>query len=123
MDPTWFGPIYSLVPFVSETGIFDMCEPESTREVVDPRDFEKRLHGVFSKEFAPSHSEHVHHFLQYELVGPQQALWGRASQVDDLADPTLEGLIEAPRAGVGEFLQISADLLQANYPVTTGLMP
>jgi beta-mannosidase len=123
MDPTWFGHDYSLVPFVSETGIFDMCEPESIREVVDPQEFEKPLHGVFSREFAASHPDFVHHFLQYTLVGPQQAMWGRAFQVDDLTDPTLEGLIEAARAGVGEFVQISADLLQANYPVTTGLMP
>jgi beta-mannosidase len=123
MDPTWFGPDYSLVPFVSETGIFDMCEPESIREVVDPQEFDKPLHGVFSKEFAASHPDFVHHFLQYKLSGPQQTMWGRASQMDDLTDPTLEGLIEAARAGVGEFVQVSADLLQANYPVTTGMMP
>jgi beta-mannosidase len=123
MDPTWFGQVYSLVPFVSETGIFDICEPESIREVVNPREFEGRLPGVFSKEFAASHPDFVHHFLQYELVGPQQTLWSRASQVDDISAPTLEGLIDASRVAVGEFFQISSDLLQANYPVTTGLMP
>lgn len=123
MDPTWYGHNYRLVPFVSETGIFDMCEPESIREVVDSREFLEPLRGVFGREFAASHPEFVHHFLQYTLVGPQKAMWGRASQVDDLSAPTLEGLIDAARIGVGEFFQIQSDLLQANYPVTTGMMP
>jgi beta-mannosidase len=123
LDPTWYQYVYRLVPFVSETGIFDMCEPESIREVVDPQEFEGPLRGVFGKEFAASHPEFVHHFLQYALRGPQQTMWGRASQVDDISAPTLEGLIDAARVGVGEFLQIASDLLQANYPVTTGVMP
>jgi beta-mannosidase len=123
MDPTWCGHDYRLVPFVSEIGIFDMCEPESIREVVDPRDLEGPLRGIFGKEFAASRPDFVHHFLQYTLVGPQKAMWGRASQVDDLSAPTLERLVDAARAGVGEFFQIASELLQANYPVTTGLMP
>jgi beta-mannosidase len=123
MDPTWYGHDYRLVPFVSETGIFDLCEPESIGELVDPKELEGPLRGVFSKEFAASHPELVHHFLQYKLTGPQKALWGRASQVDDLAEPTLEKLIDASRVGVGEFFQIASDLMQSNYPVTTGFMP
>ncbi len=123
MDPTWYGHNYKLVPFVSEAGIFDMCDPESIRDVVDPREFLEPLRGVFGREFAASHPEFVHHFLQYTPVGPQKAMWGRASQVDDLSAPTLEGLIDAARVGVGEFFQIQSDLLQANYPVTTGFMP
>ncbi len=123
MDPTWYARVYRLVPFVSEIGVFDMCEPESMREVVDPREFEARLSGIFSKEFAISHPQFVHHFLQYKLEGPQQSMWSRASQVDDISAPTLESLIDASRAAVGEFFQITSDVLQANYPVTTGLMP
>jgi beta-mannosidase len=123
MDPTWYGHDYQWVPFLSETGIFDMCEPEAIREVVNPQELDGLLRGIFGAEFAAAHPEFHHHFLQYSLVGPQKAMWGRASQVDDLSAPTLDGLIDAARAGVGEFFQIQSDLVQANYPATTGFMP
>jgi beta-mannosidase len=123
MDPTWFGQIYKLAPFVSEFGIFAICEPEAVREVVDRRELDGPLRGIFSKEFTASHPEFVHHFLQYEFDATQKLLWARMSQVDDISAPTLDALSDASRVAVGEFFQIASDAFQANYPVTTGMMP
>jgi len=123
MDPTWYAPVYGQVPFVSETGIMDLAEPESIRAVVSPEEFKQPLRDIFSKEFAASHPEFIHHFLQYAPVGTTQAMWSRITQVDDVAALPLDQLLDDSRVATGEFMQISTDLLQANYPVTTGVMP
>jgi len=121
-DPTWFGHLYRLVPFISETGIFNMPEPQSLREVIDANEFETPLRDIFSKEYAASHPEFIHHFLEYQIQEPR-TMWSRATQIDDLSSPNLESFCEANQIAAGEFTQIISDLLQANYPVTTGLMP
>jgi beta-mannosidase len=123
MDPTWYSQVYRLVPFVTETGMMDLAEPEALREVIDPRELEAPLRGIFSPEFTASHPEFVHHFLQYQFTSVVKALWNRSSQVDDISAPTMERLVDASRLAAGEFNQIACDLLQANYPVTTGVMP
>lgn len=121
-DPTWYGHLYRLVPFVSETGIYNMPEPQSIREVISPKEFESPLHDIFSKEYAASHPEFIHHFLEYQGQEPR-TMWSRATQIEDLSSPNLETFCEASQIAAGEFTQIISDLLQANYPVTTGLMP
>ena len=122
LDPTWYGQLYRLVPFVSETGIFNMPEPPSLLEVIDAREFDTPLRDIFGKEFAASHPEFIHHFLEYQ-GGEPRALWGRATQINDLTAPDLDTFCEASQVAAGEFSQILSDQLQANYPVTTGLMP
>lgn len=122
LDPTWYGHVYRLVPFISETGIFNMPEPQSILEVIDSREFETPLRDIFSKEYAASHPEFIHHLLEYGGQEPR-TLWSRATQMDDLSAPNLETFCEASQVAAGEFSQIISDLTQANYPVTTGLMP
>ena len=122
LDPTWYGELYRLVPFVSETGIFNMPEPQSLLEVIDAREFETPLRDIFSKEFAASHPEFIHHFLEYQ-GGEPRTLWSRATQMDDLSAPNLDTFCEASQVAAGEYTQILSDQVQANYPVTTGLMP
>jgi beta-mannosidase len=122
LDPTWFGHLYRFVPFVSETGLFNMPEPQAVLEVVDPRELETPLHDIFGEEYAASHPEFIHHFLEYR-AGEPRAMWSRATQVDDLSAPNLETFSEASQVASGEFSQIVSDLVQANYPTTTGLMP
>jgi beta-mannosidase len=122
MDPTWAAHIYKYLPFLCEYGIFDFCEPESIREVVAAHELEGPLKGIFTEEFGQQRPELRHHFLQYFYGGPQKALWGRMALVDDVSALDLESLIDIGRASVGEFFQISFDLLQANYPRTTGVL-
>ena len=47
----------------------------------------------------------------------------RASHIADMSAPSLESISEATQIGAGEFYQIVSEQMQANYPITTGLMP
>ncbi len=47
----------------------------------------------------------------------------RASHIDNMANPSIESITEATQVGSGEFYQLFSEKMQANYPVTTGLMP
>jgi len=120
LDPTWYGHIYRLLPFVSETGIYNMPEPRSILEVVDPHEFDTPVRDIFGKEYGASHPEFFHHFQ--EPAGAR-TLWSRATQIDDLSAPNLNTFCEALQVAAGEFTQIYSDQIQANYPVTAGLMP
>lgn len=122
MDPTWYAKVYHWVPFISETGIFNMPEPQSILEVVDQREMEGPISNIFSKQFADSHPEFIHHFMEYRGKEPR-TLEARASQIDDMAAPDLQTFCDASQVAAGEFIQIVSDLSQANFPITTGLMP
>ena len=121
-DPTWYGHVYRQVPYISETGIFNMPEPQSLTEVIDPHEFDTPVRDIFSKEYAASHPEFIHHLLEYGGQEPR-TLWSRATQIDDLSSPNLETFCDATQVAAGEFSQIISDQTQANYPATTGLMP
>lgn len=120
LDPSWYGRMYRLLPFVSETGIYNMPEPQSILEVVDPHEFNTPVRDIFSKQYWASHPEFFHHFQEPEGA---RTLWSRATQIDDLSAPNLNTFCEALQVAAGEFTQIYSDQIQANYPVTTGLMP
>jgi beta-mannosidase len=122
MDPTWYAKLYHWVPFISETGIFNMPEPQSILEVVDKREMEGPIGDIFSNQFADSHPEFIHHFMEY-LGKEPRTLVARASQIDDMTAPNLQSFCDASQIAAGEFIQIVSDLSQANFPVTTGLMP
>ncbi|NMC20918.1 MAG: beta-mannosidase, partial [Thermogutta sp.] len=122
MDPTWYGRIYRLVPWMAETGMHNIPDPASLREVVDSREFVEPLSGMFSQEFPQKHPDLIHHFVEYSPSRVPRML-SRASQIDDMSAPTLESLAEASQIGAGEFYQILSEALQANYPTTTGLLP
>jgi beta-mannosidase len=121
-DPTWYGHRYRWAPFISETGIYNMPEPQSLLEVVDPQELTGGFQGIFDKDYADAHSEFIHHMLEYQGQEPRTLL-SRASQMDDLTKVDLNGFSRATQMAASEFTQILADLTQANYPVTTGLMP
>jgi beta-mannosidase len=122
MDPTWYQYLYALVPYMSETGPHTVPEAEAIREFVDPRELQGPLRNINSQEFMDSHPEFIYHYMQY---GTEWAvvLLSRASQIDDMTAPTLEEYSSAGQVATGEFIQIVSDILQANYPVTTGLSP
>jgi beta-mannosidase len=122
MDPTWYQHLYGRVPFVSETGMHSFPEAALLRELVDENEFSQPLSDIFESGFAASHPELLQHFAEYN---PRRVprMVSRASHVDDISAPSLETLAEASQIGAGEFYQILSELLQANYPVTAGLMP
>ncbi|HUY12917.1 MAG TPA: beta-mannosidase [Terriglobia bacterium] len=122
MDPTWYSRLYHWIPFISETGIFNVPEPQSILQVVDKQEMKGPIHDIFSKQFADSHPEFIHHFLEYRGQEPR-TLAARASQIDDMTAPDLQRFCDASQIAAGEFIQIVSDLSQANFPITTGLMP
>ena len=122
MDPTWYKHLYSLVPYVSETGPHSVPEARAIREFVDVGELAGPLRNIKSQKFMDSHPEFVYHNMEYG-TDRTVLLLARASQIDDMTAPSLEDYSVAGQVATGEFIQIVSDILQANYPVTTGLSP
>jgi beta-mannosidase len=97
-------------------------EARLLRELVNEDEFGQPLSGIFDPGFADAHPELLQHFAEYNPHRVPRMV-SRASHVDDISAPTLETLSEASQFGAGEFYQILSESLQANYPVTAGLMP
>ena len=121
-DPTWYGHRYKSVPFISETGIYNMPDADSILEVVDAKELQGQFQTIFDKGYQEQHPEFIHHFLEY-VGGEPRLMWARAYQMDDVAKVDLKGFSEDSQMAASEFTQILSDLTQANYPVTAGLMP
>ena len=122
MDPTWYAKLYRLVPFLSETGMHNIPEPSGLRETVDAGELDKPLSGMFEKSFPKEHPELMQHFVEYEPSRVPRML-SRASHIADMKAPSLNALAEGTQIGAGEFYQIFSEQMQANYPVTAGMMP
>ncbi len=122
MDPTWYQHLYALVPFIAETGIHSFPEARLLRELCNEEEFRKPLSGIFEPAFGDEHPDLRQHFVEYN---PQRVprMIARASHVADVSAPSLETLVEASQIAAGEFYQILSEVVQANYPVTSGLMP
>jgi beta-mannosidase len=119
-DPYWYTK-YDLIPFVAETGIHCMTDPRGIREVVDG----KELFGMgrmADSSFIPLHPQFIHHFVEYEPSRVPRML-SRATHMIDIRTASYEEMVEATQAGAGEFYQVMSESFQANYPVTTGMMP
>ena len=122
MDPTWYGHLYQQVPYIAETGMHSIPDAASIRELVVASELDKPLSGMMEKTFPAQHPELMQHFVEYQASRVPRML-SRASHIADVAAPTLETLAEATQIGAGEFYQIFSEQVQANYPVTAGLMP
>lgn len=122
MDPTWYRHLYSLVPFLSETGPHSVPEARAIRQFVDAGELAGPLRDINSQEFMDTHPEFVYHNMEYG-TNRTVLLLARASQVDDMNAPSLEEYSVAGQVATGEFLQVVSDAMQANYPVTAGLSP
>jgi beta-mannosidase len=121
MDPTWYNKSYGNEAWISETGMHSIPEASLFYETVNNGEF-KGLGRMWDTAFAASHPEFIHHFTEY---GPSRVprMLSRASHISDMNDPTIESVSEATQIGAAEFYQIFSEKTQANYPVTTGLMP
>ncbi|MCL5745431.1 MAG: beta-mannosidase, partial [Acidobacteria bacterium] len=122
MDPTWYARQYPLVPFMSETGMHNIPSAATIREVVSAEELKRPLSNMFSPEFERQFVDFRHHFVEFNSARVPRML-SRASHIDDISAPTIETLAEGTQIGAGEFYQIFSEALQANYPVTAGLMP
>jgi beta-mannosidase len=122
MDPTWYGKLYRFVPWIAETGMHNVPEPQGIRELVAAAELDQPLGGMLTKEFPRRHPELMQHFVEYSPDRVPRML-SPASHVADMTAPTLETLAEATQIAAGEFYQIVSEQLQANYPVTAGLIP
>lgn len=119
-DPKWYRA-YDLAPMIAETGIHSITDSKGIREVVNHAELTD-LGGMYEDSFAKSHPEFVMHFAEYEPSRVPRML-SRASHIADLTNPAIEEISEATQVAAGEFYQIMAEGIQANYPITTGLMP
>jgi beta-mannosidase len=121
MDPCWYNVNYKFEPWVSETGMHSMPEAKLFYELVDNKEFVD-LGRMWDQNFYKNHPEFIHHFTEY---GPSRVprMLSRASHIDNMANPSIESITEATQVGSGEFYQLFSEKMQANYPVTTGLMP
>lgn len=119
-DPVWYKS-FDLVPFVAETGIHSITDPRNIREVVSASELDD-LSGMYDKDFVAAHPEFVEHFAEYS-PGRVPRMLSRASHIADMSKPDIEAIAEATQVGAGEFYQVMSESFQANYPVTTGLMP
>jgi beta-mannosidase len=122
MDPTWYQYEYSLVPYMAETGIHNFADAKTIREEVSADELNKPITGIFKESFKDRYPEFFYHFTEYSPSRIPRML-SRASQIVDISEPMVEDLTQASQVGAGEFYQIFSEILQANYPVTTGLMP
>lgn len=119
-DPVWYKG-FDLIPFVAETGIHSITDPRNIREVVSASELDD-LSGMYNQDFAAAHPEFVEHFAEYNPARVPRML-SRASHIGDMSKPDIEAIAEATQVGAGEFYQVMSESFQANYPVTTGLMP
>ncbi len=120
--PDMDAKLYNRVPYMSETGMHNIPEPESIREVVNATELNGAFSNLFTDDFVKAHPDFIHHFVEYQPTRVPRML-SRASHIADMNAPTLEAISEATQIGAGEFYQIASEAMQANYPTTTGLMP
>lgn len=119
-DPNWYKA-FDLIPFVAETGIHSMTDARGNKEVINLNEL-KSLNNMADSSFLKDHPEFILHFAEYSPNRVPRML-SRASHILDLNKASYEELVEASQVGAGEFYQVMSESFQANYPVTTGLMP
>jgi beta-mannosidase len=121
MCPSWYKKLFAAYPFVAETGIHSLSSPYWLREYINPDEL-PTAHKMWNKEFKNTNPEITLHFVEY-IPDRIPRMLSRASHIVDMTSPGIEDLTLATQLGAEEFYQIFSEGIQANYPVTTGLMP
>jgi beta-mannosidase len=127
-DATWLQHIYRWFPFLAEIGVHSFPHADSLRRLICAEELDHPLVNICDDTFAEAHPQLTHHFAEYWVsLGYRNSRWPRilnyASAFADVSAPTIEDLCEASQMAAAEFYQMFSDAAQANYPVTTGLMP
>jgi beta-mannosidase len=90
-DPTWYGHRYQTVPYISETGVYNMPDADSITKVVDPAELKGGFEHIFDKDYMAGHPEFIHHMLEYG-GGEPRTLLNRAFQIDDIPKARLSSV-------------------------------
>lgn len=122
MEPTWYRYLYKDLPFVGETGIHSLPNFKAMKRFLNEKECTQQIPDLTSEEFRQEFPEFLNHFTEYVPERVPRML-ARASQIIDLADTNLEGIIEATQIASCEYYEILTQALRENYPVTAGLMP
>ena len=120
MDPSWYGKLYTYVPFISETGIHSIPDAKNLSKVINSKEF-VNLGDMYSDDFVKEHKQIIHHFAEYNPSRVPRMI-SRATHFDNMKNPSIESVAEATQIGAGEFYQVLTDGMLANYPQTTGLL-
>jgi beta-mannosidase len=121
MCPSWYKKNFAEYPYVAETGIHSMSSPYWLSEYINPKEL-PTAYKMWDKEFKNTNPETALHFVEYAPSRVPRML-SRASHIVNMESPGIEDLTLATQLGAEEFYQILSEGMQANYPVTTGLMP
>jgi len=121
MCPSWYKKRFSAYPYVAETGIHSMASPYWLGEYIEPAEL-KTAYKMWDKEFTKTNPETALHFVEYN-PGRVPRMLSRASHILSMESPGIEDMTLASQLGAEEFYQVLSEGIQANYPVTTGLMP
>ncbi|MCU0229677.1 MAG: hypothetical protein MUF01_18760, partial [Bryobacterales bacterium] len=122
MDPTWYARKFPFLPFMAETGMHNIPNPETMREVVSAAELNRPLDRMYDPDFETRFPDFRHHFVEYQASRVPRML-SRASHIDNMRSPSIEAIAEATQIGAGEFYQVMSEALQSNYPITAGLLP
>ena len=95
-DPTWYGHRYKEVPYISETGIYNMPEAGELFAGDRRQRVEGLVWGFVCKDYVATHPEIIHHMLEFG-GGEPRTLAGRATQVDDMTKVDLPRFSAATR--------------------------
>lgn len=124
-DATWLQHFYRWFPFLAEIGVHSFPHADSLRRLIRAEELDHPLVNICDDDFADAHPQLTHHFAEYWNY--RNSRWPRilnyASAFADVSAPNIEDLCEASQMAAAEFYQMFSDAAQANYPITTGLMP
>jgi beta-mannosidase len=122
MCPSWYKKEpFAPYPYVAETGIHSLASPYWLGDYINPDEL-PTAYKMWDEEFKNTNPETVSHFIEY-IPERIPRMLSRASHIVDMTSPGIEDLTLATQLGVEEFYQVLSEGIQANYPVTTGLMP
>lgn len=120
-DANWYKRSFADYPYLAESGIHSVVSPRSLRPYINPDEY-KYANKMYSDEYRKLAPESVHHFVEY-IPSRVPRMLSRASHFVTAADMNLESLAFGSQMGAGEFYQAMCEGVEANYPVTTGMMP
>ena len=120
-DANWYKRSFADYPYLAESGIHSVVSPRSLRPYINPEEY-KHANKMYSDEYRALAPESVHHFVEY-FPSRVPRMLTRASHFVTAADMDLESLAFGSQMGAGEFYQAMCEGVEANYPVTTGMMP
>ncbi|MBR0190800.1 MAG: hypothetical protein IJQ31_01895 [Thermoguttaceae bacterium] len=120
-DANWYKRSFADYPYLAESGIHSVVSPRSLRSYINPDEYQY-ANKMYAEEYRTLAPESVHHYVEY-FPSRVPRMLTRASHFVTAETMDLEALAFGSQMGAGEFYQAMCEGVQANYPVTTGMMP